>query len=81
MSLEVAKNFFMWCSIINYGLLILWFVILVVARDGLKSLTETLLRRKLEHFDTMQFAGITFFKLGIILFNIVPWIAMTIILK
>ena len=69
----------MWCSIINYSVLILWVVLFVFAHDTMKNLNDKLLRRKIEHFDTLHYAGIGLYKIGIILFNIVPWVVLVII--
>ncbi len=48
------------------------------AHDTMKHLNDAVIRRKTEHFDTLHYAGIGLYKIGIILFNIVPWIALTI---
>ena len=74
MNLEMARNFFMWCTIINSSILILWFALFVFAHDSLKALKVKVLRRKIEHFDTLNYAGIGLYKIAIILFNLVPWV-------
>ena len=79
MNTEILRNFFMWCSIINYGVLILWFVLFIFAHDSLKSINDKLMRRKTEYFDTLHYAGMSLYKIGIILFNLVPWIVLVII--
>lgn len=79
MNLEMARNFFMWCSIINYGLLILWAGLFVFAHDSYQSFNEFMIRRKIEHFDTLHYAGIALFKLAVILFNLVPWVVLTLL--
>lgn len=76
--METMRDFFMWCSIINYILLILWCALIVFAHDPYKNFNEMMFRRKIEHFDTLHYAGIASYKLGIILFNIVPWVALSI---
>ena len=53
MNLEIARNFFMWCSIMNYGLLVLWACLLVFAHDSYQRFNELMLRRKIEHFDNL----------------------------
>lgn len=78
MTSEMARTFFMWCSIINYALLILWFILFACAHNPMKKLTESAFGRKFENFDTLNYAGITIYKVGIILFNIVPWVALSI---
>jgi hypothetical protein len=79
MNVEVAQSFFMWCAIINYSILILWCILFVFAHAWMERLNDAVLRRKIEHFDTIQYSGIALYKIGIILFNIVPWIALTLV--
>ena len=38
MSLEVLRNFLLWCTVINYGVLLLWFLVFTLARDWLQRL-------------------------------------------
>jgi hypothetical protein len=40
----------MWCSIINYSVLIIWFVLFVFAHDSMNAWNDFMLRRKCEHF-------------------------------
>jgi hypothetical protein len=79
MTLENARLFFMWCSIINYGILILWFAWFAFAHDSMKSLIEWGFRRPVEKLDSMMVLGITLYKMGLLLFNVVPWIALSLI--
>jgi len=81
MTTEVVKNFFMWCSLVNYGILALWCCIFIFSHDTMKNLTEAALRCRLERFDEMQVYGITFYKVGIVLFNLVPWVTLALIVK
>jgi hypothetical protein len=81
MNLELILNFFMWCSIINYSLLLLWVILFIFAHDLMKKLNEFLFRRKLEYFDTLHYAGIGLYKIAIFLFNIIPLISLFIITK
>lgn len=77
MNLEIVRNFFIGCLVINYSLLIVWFLLFVFAHDSIKNLNDRLFRRKIEHFDTLNYAGIALYKIGIILFNLVPWLAIS----
>lgn len=78
MNLETVRSFLMWCFIINYGLLLFWSALFIFFHDGFNNLLQILLRRKIEHMDSIQILAMTLFKLGVILFNLVPWIALTI---
>ncbi len=79
MSIEMVRNFLLWCAIINCGLLIVGVVIITLAHDWVYRLNSRLFRLSVEQFDTINYAWIVFFKTGIILFNLVPYIALRII--
>jgi hypothetical protein len=76
MSIEMARGFFLWCSVINYAVLLLWAVPVMFWRDGLYRLWGRWFRLSPEQFDMLNIGGITLYNLGIFLFNIVPCIAL-----
>jgi hypothetical protein len=69
----------MWCAILNYGLLIVWVLWFVAARGTYRRFVEGAMRVRIEQFDTLNVCGITIYKLGIILFNLVPWLALSLV--
>jgi hypothetical protein len=79
MNIEMARSFFLWCTVINYGVLLLWALLFMFAHDGLLWLQGKLVRMSAEQFDLLNVAGITIYKLGIFLLNLVPCIALYII--
>lgn len=76
MTVETARNFFFWCSIINYGILLLWALPYVFWRDGLFRWWCWWFPVSREQFNMLNIGGITIYKTGVILFNIVPCIAL-----
>jgi hypothetical protein len=76
MSIETARSFFLWCSIINYAILLLWSLPFMFWRDGLHRLWGRWFRLSPEQFDIVNIGGITIFKIGILLFNIVPCVTL-----
>ena len=76
MSIETARGFFFWCSVINYGLLVVWAVLGTFGRKWLYPLWSRWFRLTPEQFDAINFGGITLYKTGIFLFNIVPCVAL-----
>ena len=76
MTIETARSFFLWCSIINYGVLILWAVLTIFFRDGLYRLWCNFVRLSPEQIDMFNVGGITLYKIGVIIFNVVPCIAL-----
>ena len=79
MNIEMARSFFLWCTVINYGLLLMGALLYIFARNGLLWWWSKWVRVSVEQFDLLNIAGITIYKLGIFLFNLVPCIALYII--
>jgi hypothetical protein len=76
MSIENARGFFLWCSVINYAILLVWVVIGTLGRDWLYRWSSRWFRISPEQFDMLNIGGISLYKIGILLFNIVPCIAL-----
>jgi hypothetical protein len=76
MSIETARGFFLWCSVINYAVLLIWVMLATLGRDWVYRLWGRWFRLSPEQFDMLNVGGITLYKTGIILFNIVPCIAL-----
>lgn len=76
MNTATIRNALLWCSIINYATLIVWFLAFAFARDFLYRLHGKWFRLSKEHFDALHYAGIALYKIGILLFNLVPLIAL-----
>jgi hypothetical protein len=79
MSIEVTRTFLLWCTAINYGILLLWFLVFVFAHDWILRIHGRWFRLSTDQFDTLHYAGMTVFKVGIILFNLVPVLVLYII--
>ena len=76
MTLETLRRFFMWCSVFNYGMLLLWASLSIYWRQGFYRLCSRLYGISLEQFDMLNFGGMSVYKILIILFNLVPWVAL-----
>jgi hypothetical protein len=76
MSIELVRGFLLWCAIVNYGLLLWWFLLFVLAHDWMHRLHGRWFRLSAESFDTIHYAGMALYKIGILLFNIVPYVAL-----
>lgn len=79
MNIEAARSFFLWCTAINYGILLLWFLVYSLAHDWHYRLSSKWFRLSIEQYDLVNFGGIAIFKIMIILFNLVPCLALCII--
>ena len=79
MSIEVARNFLLWSTVINYGILLVWFLVFVFAHDWIQRIHGRWFRLSSDHFDALHYAGMAIYKVGIILFNLSPLIALYIV--
>ena len=79
MTLEIVRGTLMWCTIINYVLLTVWAFAYLFLRASLHRLWNLWFRLSPEQYDILNFIGLTIYKLGIFLFNLVPWVALWIV--
>ena len=79
MRIDVVRNFFLWCAVINYLVLVFWFLLLVFPHQWLYRLWGKWFSLTAEQFDTINFAGIALYKVCMLLFNLVPYIALRIV--
>ena len=79
MSVEMLRAVLLWCTLINFGLLLFWGLLFLFAHDWMSRLVGKWARLSVEQFDGINFAGIVFFKIGVFLFNLVPCIALHIV--
>ena len=76
MTFAQARSMLLWCAIVNYTMLITWFLMMVLPHEWLYRLWGRWFRLTREQFDAVNFAGIVFYKVLIILFNLVPFIVL-----
>lgn len=76
MTISEIKEALLWCTAINYALLLIWAGIFIFARDWAYRILTRWFKLSLETFDAMNLGGISLYKLGIILLNLVPLIAL-----
>ncbi len=78
MTIDRVRRFLLWCTLINYAIIIIWFLLFVLAHDSLYLLHSAWFRISVEQFDTVHYGGMAIYKIGILLFNLVPYIALRI---
>jgi hypothetical protein len=79
MTLETIRAFLGWCALINYAVLVIWFLVFLFAHDWMRKLHTRWFRLPAAHFDAIHYAGMGLYKLGIFLFNLVPYVALVIV--
>jgi len=80
MTVEQIRDVLAWCSVINIGLLLWWFLLFALAHDFVYRLHGKWFKLTVERFDAIHYAGMAFFKIGIFLLNIVPYLAIRIVM-
>ena len=79
MTIEIIRAALAWCTVINIGLLLWWFLFITLAHDWTYRLHSKWFKLSVEEFDTVHYAGMAFFKIGIFLLNLVPYLALRIV--
>lgn len=81
MTLEKIRGCLGWCAIINVGLLCFWMMWLMFAHDFVYRTHGAWFNISVEQFDAVHYKGMLYFKMGIFLFNVVPYLALKIVGK
>jgi len=76
MSTNEIKSVLLWCVGINYGVMLVWFGAFVLAHDGMYRLHTRWFKISVDAFDTLHYTGLTIYKIGVLLLNLVPLIAL-----
>ena len=76
MYINEIRDILLWCVGINYGILIIWFGCFMRAHDWLYRLHVRWFKLSNQTFDTIHYAGMAAYKIGIMLFNLVPLLAL-----
>jgi hypothetical protein len=79
MDIQTLTSFFMWCTIINVGMLIFLALVFLLAPNLVYRLQSRWIPISRENFDVIFYSFIGFFKIIVLVFNVVPWLALLII--
>ncbi len=79
MTIEIIRAALAWCAVINIGLLIWWVLFFMFAHDWMYRYHGKWFNLSIDQFDVIHYAGMALFKIGIFLFNLVPYFALRII--
>ena len=79
MDLQTLTSFFMWCTILSCGLMALWASIFTLAPGLVYRMQSRWFPLSREAFDTFFYGFLGMFKIFVIIFNAVPWVALLIV--
>ena len=76
MNLSHLSDFLLYSLVINYLILIIWFMVFVFAKDWMKRLHGQWFKLSDQQFDAIHYGGMAVYKIGILLLNLAPYIAL-----
>ncbi len=79
MTVESAQAFLLWCLVVNYGILLLWLLVFWFGHDWMFRLHNRWFLLSKERFDGIHYASMAAYKLGIVLLNLTPYVALRLI--
>ncbi len=79
MDLQTLTRFFMWCSIMNGGLLLFWTTMCLLAPELVYRTQRIWFPIPRETFDVVIYSFLGLFKIVFLVFNIVPYLALLIV--
>jgi hypothetical protein len=79
MDIQTLTTFFMWCTIINGGILILWTVFTAFAPDLVYRTQRKWFPIPRETFNVVIYSFLGLFKIVFLVFNVVPYVTLLII--
>jgi len=77
--MDQVKEILGWCTVINFGLLLWWFLLFLFARGLVYELHSRWFPMPEERFVAIHYSAMAFFKLLVIVFNLTPYLALVII--
>lgn len=79
MDIQTMTAFFMWCTIINGGIFILWTVFSIFAPDVVYRMQSKLFPIPRETYNVVIYSFLGLFKIVFLVFNVVPYVALLIV--
>lgn len=81
MPIGFLREFFLWCGVANYCVITCWFVVFLIAHDGLYRLHAKWFRLSAAQFDAIQYSAMAAYKVGILLLNVAPYVAVRVVMS
>jgi len=79
MDIQTVRQFFMWCAIVNGALLVLSFLVCACAGNWVYRMHSKWFPISREAFNVAIYSFVGLFKIFILVFNLVPYVALLIV--
>jgi len=77
--METLQEFLLWSTVINFGMLLVGFIVFTLGKDLIYRFFGKWEDIPKEKFCVIMYSAMTFYKLCILFFNLVPYIVLRII--
>ena len=79
MTLPQLIGFFAWCTVINFVIYAIAVVFMLFARDWMANIHAAVFNVRQEDLPSIYFKYLAYYKIAILVFNLVPYLALRII--
>ena len=79
MNQHFLSEFLLWCTILNYAVLLVWFAAFSLGHEWMFKLHGRWFRLTAAQFDALHYGAMAIYKVGILLLNLVPYVALNIV--
>ena len=79
MNIDTLTAFFMWCTVINLGIYIVWVLFILLAPDLVYRVQTKWIPVSRETFTIVMYSFMGAFKIVIIVFCLVPYVSLLVI--
>ena len=79
MDISIIREMLGWCALINYSILITWFLVFIFAGDWMYGIHNKWFNVSRERFNSIHFITMAWFEISIWLFSLTPYIALHLI--
>ncbi len=79
MDIQTLTTFFMWCTIINVALFVLWATMCISAPDLVYRTQNKFFPIPRATFNVVIYSFLGLFKIFVLMFNVVPYVALLIV--
>jgi hypothetical protein len=74
--MDEMKSILVWCLCLNFLVLLIWFGVFILAHQWIYRLHSRWFALSVETFDAIHYSGLAVYKIGILLFNLAPLLAL-----
>lgn len=78
MTITTLREVLIWSLVFNYVILLVWFGALTLAHDRVYRLHTRWFALSRESFDAIHYGGMAVYKIGVLLLNLAPLVAILI---